>query len=75
MPARPALNAPVERGLGAIKPGRLLGWRDVLRSRNRPVGALVAQLFSQNMSGTGLEFHSFTVIVLQTVTGECRAPA
>ena len=29
-------------------------WRDVHRSRNRPIGSVVAQLFSQNMSGTGV---------------------
>jgi hypothetical protein len=29
-PVRPALNAQVEPGSGGVKPGRLLGWRDVL---------------------------------------------
>jgi hypothetical protein len=52
-PVRPALNAQVQAGLSR---GRLPGWRDVLRSRNRPIGSVAAQLFSRNLSGTGLAF-------------------
>ena len=65
-----------------VRSGRagLPGWRDVLRSRNRPVGAPVAQLFSQLMSSTGLAFCIPASSIAQPhrtigIERECRAPA
>jgi hypothetical protein len=78
---RPALNAPVERGSGAVRPGLVcLVGEMFLGPENRPVGAPVAQLFSQLMSSTGLAFCILASSLAQPhrtigIERECRAPA
>jgi hypothetical protein len=82
MPAGFARRSTRRLSADQVRSGRagLPGWRDVLRSRNRPVGAPVAQLFSQLMSSTGLAFCIPASSIAQPhrtigIDRECRAPA